>query len=755
MKTFSLSKRLNFVLFLSCLIITNFNYADVYGAPIELYSTNPAGYGYYGSILCPLPDITGDGKNDIIVSGYAESGGGSNFTGRLYIINGNTGLILRSCISPNPETSGYFGRSLSSLGDLNGDGLSDVIVGTDETVTTGTHSGRVYIISSSDCSLVKTINPPDLEVSGSFGYRVLGIPDINADGKWDILVSAPNLDINGFTDAGKLYCFSGDSGTLLWSSRAPSLANYQKYAWDIARIPDVNNDGIEDLAVASFGENKTYILSSTDAAIINTISTTSYAVEGIDDLNGDGRGDVIISNISINSGQGQVTAFSAFTGATLLTLSSPYPETNGYFGTDICALDDINGDGKKDIAVGAPSEDAIEQNGGRVYIFSGEDGSFLERLRSTDVKQDGYFGKPVANMGDINGDGKGDILIGARLENTPAILEHTGKAYLFKSGTPGNWTTNDHFDTAYLDNTNWKIKSGIPTLSSSNFNLTNCSIETRLSYSSEQISIELINCKYVSITNGNEIDLSVFARNRYYGFGVTNSSGNYVEFSFWGVGSSQGIGGINTYATLPVAPFNLLFIINNTGTYIFKDNILQCYDGVVTTVNCPEIKLNLPAGSGASMTIDEVKIFSGPYYGFQPVSAGIQGPMTFGSTNIIMTVNNQSGSTGNISVTKVNSIPPGLSGFLTLPYHWIINGMAGKSFSASVTFDYELSELQAIGLLENNIKIFRSDDNGVTWSQFNPTIDYINHKATLDNVTQFSLWAVGGINSSVGSWNLY
>ena len=118
----------------------------------------------------------------------------------------------------------------------------------------------------------------------------------------------------------------------------------------------------------------------------------------------------------------------------LRTLDTPNPQEGAYFGTSV-TVGDVNDDGKADVAVAAPWE-AVGGNDyvGRVYVFSGADGSLLHTLDTPNPQEEDRFGSSLA-VGDVSGDGKANVVVGAPGENVGANA-YQGRAYVFTAPVP-------------------------------------------------------------------------------------------------------------------------------------------------------------------------------------------------------------------------------------------------------------------------------------------------------------------------------
>jgi len=115
----------------------------------------------------------------------------------------------------------------------------------------------------------------------------------------------------------------------------------------------------------------------------------------------------------------------------LQTLDTPNPQSGAQFGESL-AMGDADGDGRADLLVGAPFEDVgANAQQGRAYLFSGTSGALLRTLDTPNPQADAIFGESLA-MGDADADGKADLLVGARLEAVGSNFGQ-GRAYLFSS----------------------------------------------------------------------------------------------------------------------------------------------------------------------------------------------------------------------------------------------------------------------------------------------------------------------------------
>ena len=178
-----------------------------------LDTPNPYSWGQFGASVA-AGDVNGDGMDDVVVGAAGEYVGG-NTLGRAYVFSGVNGSLLLTVESPNPNLAGDFGTSLA-VGDVNGDGKGDIAVGAGgERVGGNAYQGRAYVFSGADGSLLFTLDSPNPEEGAWFGSSV-AVGDVNGDGKDDIAVGAFGEHVGG-NSQGQVYVFSGADGSLLFT----------------------------------------------------------------------------------------------------------------------------------------------------------------------------------------------------------------------------------------------------------------------------------------------------------------------------------------------------------------------------------------------------------------------------------------------------------------------------------------------------------------------------------------------------------
>jgi hypothetical protein len=250
-----------------------------------------------------------------------------------------------------------------------------------------------------------------------FGHIALAVPDLDGDGRADVIVSAPNTVLDGgprgIVDA------YGANGTRIWRAVG---ALYDGLGWQIAPAGDHDGDGIEDLWVGAPSnptQGHVYLLSGRDGHVLVTISGTQgsegfgWYVVPIGDLDGDGQSDVAIGAPAAVIGgaqRGAVILASSATGLPIREIVGDVPDH--LFGEMLAPLDDIDGDGIADLAVGAPGGQVESAPGSsEVYIMSGATGARLHLL--TGIEEGELYGRMLATLDDLDGDGARDLAIGA------------------------------------------------------------------------------------------------------------------------------------------------------------------------------------------------------------------------------------------------------------------------------------------------------------------------------------------------------
>ena len=475
-----------------------------------------------GQSVSNAGDVNGDGFDDVIVGASGTDPNGNRDSGSSYVLFGQaSGFNATMDLSTLNGSNGFrldgvteddqSGSSVSTAGDVNGDGFDDLIVGA---LTADSNSGSSYVVFGKASGFSATMNLSSLD--GSNGFRLNGVAagdlsggsvstagDVNGDGFDDLIVGAFGAESNGNPSGSSYVVFgkaSGFSATMDLSSlngsngfRLDGEAAYDSSGWSVSTAGDVNGDGFDDLIVGAWGADPNGRSSGSSYVVFGQASDFSAALdlsslngsngfrldgEAADDysgrsvstagdVNGDGFDDLIVgaSNADQNFygyGQGssyvvfgQASGFSATMNLSSLNGSNGFrldgEALNDFSGSSVSTAGDVNGDGFADLIVGAPGADSNGLSSGSSYVVFGKASGFSAMMSLSSLDGSNGFrldGKTVrdhsgsvSTAGDVNGDGFDDLIVGA----TGADRNHnnnSGSSYIifgrsdFSSGLP-------------------------------------------------------------------------------------------------------------------------------------------------------------------------------------------------------------------------------------------------------------------------------------------------------------------------------
>jgi len=262
------------------------------------------------------------------------------------------------------------------------------------------------------------------------GAAVAAAGDLDGDGADDFLIGAPYDDPDGLGDAGTTLVVSGAGGTLLY--RLTGGAPGDRLGASIAGGADVDGDGVLDFAIGvpgAAGGGDALVVSGASGAILLIAGGVSGGDElgaavALADVDGDGRADLVVGSPGATSGAGRIDLFSGRSGQPVWSLGGRSGDALG----SALAAGDLDGDGLAEIVAGSPGAGS---SAGRIEAHSLVSGLYLER----DGVAGERLGAAVALAGDVDGDGFGDIVIGAP-GHDPGGLPRAGRA-LVLSGAGG------------------------------------------------------------------------------------------------------------------------------------------------------------------------------------------------------------------------------------------------------------------------------------------------------------------------------
>jgi len=358
---------------------------------------------------------------------------------------------LEAVIIQGQLSGELFGWSVDRIGDVNNDGYDDFAVGAPQGVGAKGKTGVVHVFFGRNGVLPETADlVVDGEVAGDeFGYAVSGVGDINKDGYDDFVVGAPGSNAGG-SDAGRVYLFLGartpdESAVKTWDGDCP----LGRMGHSVAGEFDFNDDGRPDFVVGApdhnctgtkAGQVRIYAGSASGFAeeIHRFHGSPNWAlgtsVESAGDFNNDGIDDVAAGAPQPHdSNAGRVLVWMG----QALPQPDPQPlvivgETgNDRFGWSVATAGDINRDGRDDLVVGAPGRGT---NHGAVYLFHGSpspDG--VHDWRATGSESNGELGWRVDGGLDVNGDGHADFIAGEPGANTFGNRSGAARVWFGKS----------------------------------------------------------------------------------------------------------------------------------------------------------------------------------------------------------------------------------------------------------------------------------------------------------------------------------
>jgi len=396
----------------------------------DVTMTGEAGNNFFGSSVSKAGDVNGDGYSDVIVgaSGYVSN------KGRSYVFFGGAAMNNISDVTMTGESAGSnFGISVSTAGDINGDGFSDIIVGTN---SFSSGPGRAFVFFGG--ALMKNIPDADMtgeSLSSSFGNSVSTAGDVNGDGYSDIIVGSYGFNAT----TGRVYLYDYFmKNEIIPEITLSGEAVSNDFGYSVSTAGDVNGDGYSDVIVGApyYNSNTGRAYIFLGGASMNNIADVTmtgeavnnyfgYSVSSAGDVNGDGYSDVIVGAYGYTSYTGRAYIFFGWSAMDYLPdLIMTGFAVNSSFGESISAEGDVNGDGYSDVIVSA---DDFLSGPGKAYVFLG--GSSMNNI--ADVTMTGEaagnnFGSSVSTAGDVNGDGYSDAIVGAGFYNSG-----TGRVYIF------------------------------------------------------------------------------------------------------------------------------------------------------------------------------------------------------------------------------------------------------------------------------------------------------------------------------------
>ncbi len=386
----------------------------------------------FGSSVTGLGDLDGDGVGDFAVGApFDDEGGFSKGAVWIIFMNANGTIKSHNKISDPDLISGEFGvlapgdefgTSVANLGDLDGNGVTDIAVGAKGHFQTASDQGAVYILflaASGGVINFHTIShdragfPASLDSNDRFGSSVAGVGDLNLDGMADVIVGAPGDDDGGVSgETGAVYIvYLNANGSVKRTLKIsdttvgvnPTLQDFNEFGSSVANLGDVDGNGIPDLAVGAhqdgdggFGTGAVWVLflqRSFEGSPIPVLRESVQSVQKISDFDGNFNGEL---------------------------------ESPDLFGSSVAGLGDMNEDGIPDMAVGAiGDDDGASQTGAVWLLFLNTDGTVKREQKISDLfggavpnlEDAENFGWDVSAVGDLDNDGGLELVVGSPLND--------------------------------------------------------------------------------------------------------------------------------------------------------------------------------------------------------------------------------------------------------------------------------------------------------------------------------------------------
>jgi hypothetical protein len=445
----------------------------VVSGDIPAHNADAALYGQVdgdnaGHAVASAGDVNADGYDDLLIGapGFDE---GADDAGAAYLVLGpltsNLELSLADARLMGKEAEGGAGSAVAGAGDVNADGYDDLLIGAPYLDDGATDAGAAFLVLGPVVGDLD-LGSADATITGTTridwtGWSVAGAGDVDGDGHHDLLIGAPYSDKGGSNAGAAVLMFGPVTGALSINDADAQLvgeAEQDNAGLSVASAGDVNGDGLDDLLVGAPGSDQggtnagaAYLvlgpvsegveLYSADARLVGEVAYDGAggAVASAGDVDGDGLPDLLVGASTHDAGGSDAGAAYLLLGTTrgYVSLTSAHAKLVGeamsdQAGSSVAGAGDTNGDGFSDILVGAWSQDSNGIDAGATYLVMGPvTGEFaLSAAYATFIADEAFdrAGSSVAGAGDVDGDGTGDLLIGAPINSE--LGTERGAAYL-------------------------------------------------------------------------------------------------------------------------------------------------------------------------------------------------------------------------------------------------------------------------------------------------------------------------------------
>ncbi len=373
-------------------------------------------------------DVNGDGFADVVVGSPGTSAGGFPGVGSALVFLGPGLSTLLPVPNPAPAQNVFFGTSVAT-GDVDGDRFDDLVVGAPYADPPGfNNGGEAFVLAGPGLVSALPLAQPTPEASAGFGISV-DSGDVNGDGLDDVVVGAGGASQGGPAGAGGVFVFLGPVFATVLTLAEPVQESGAFFGTSIA-TGDVDGDGFDDVVAGAYAASsggqpaagEAFVFLGPALASILPLSDPTPETNGTfgrpvsaGDVDGDGFADVLVGVPLADPGglvdAGEVFVFLGPALTSVLPLADPVPEATAQFGTSI-AVGDFDGDGFEDVLVGAQSADVGGlTNAGEAFVFLGPALATVVPLADPTPQASSTFGTSIS-AGDVNGDGADDVVVG-------------------------------------------------------------------------------------------------------------------------------------------------------------------------------------------------------------------------------------------------------------------------------------------------------------------------------------------------------